>query len=351
MASKNAASWLVTVGGGPCPVCGLDGDVAFVPDKWARLKEWLVNGQAPRARLVCVNGHEWPAGSTDFLTAVGGRGWWRWPLKAIRVLGQHRTAEPVPLFWVVSAVVGVVVGVVAEVTLGWFWWLVTAVWLVLVWLMILATAFRYPGRADLWIDLVATVSPQRAQQLETKRLLQLVEGAPGPVYGLAEWEGPRQIGGHGRSSSAGLTRLELVYGSPLDEPHLKVNTIWKRRQTPDLVIENSRNRLIRDLWHRQVRPPDELDGDQRRSWMRKQHVDIDQRPIPDGTPTSISIEGTTHHAEVYREDEDWIAVVDAEPVLIEIESHQVPMDHLALAPVADLTAYTDGGPDQHRSSR
>jgi hypothetical protein len=32
---------------------------------------------------------------------------------------------------VVSAVVGVVVGVVAEVTLGWFWWLVTAVWLVL----------------------------------------------------------------------------------------------------------------------------------------------------------------------------------------------------------------------------
>lgn len=63
MESMNSGSWLVTVGGGPCPVCGLDGDVAFVPGRWARLRGWLVNGQPLPPRLVCANRHEWPAGS------------------------------------------------------------------------------------------------------------------------------------------------------------------------------------------------------------------------------------------------------------------------------------------------
>lgn len=127
-------------------------------------------------------------------------------------------------------------------------------WLVLVWLVFLATAFRYLGRGNLWVDLVATVSPQRAQQLEMKRLLQLVETAPGPVYGLSEWEGPRQIGGHGRSSLEGLTHLQLIYESPIDEPHVRVNTIWQRSNRPDISIQDVRSRLARGLWHRQLHP-------------------------------------------------------------------------------------------------
>jgi hypothetical protein len=329
-------------------VCGLDGDVAFAPSGWARLRGWLVNGQAPPSRLVCANGHEWPAGSTAWLAAVGGHGWWRWPSKALRVLIRHRTAEPVPLFWVVAAVAGVVLGVTAELTLGWFWWLVTAGWLILVWLMFLATAFRYPGRDDLWVDLVATASPQRARRLEMKRLLRLVEAAPGPAYGLAEWEGPRQIGGHGRSPTEGLTHLELIYGSPLDEPYVRVNTIWKRPHRPDISMQEVRSRLTRELWHRQLRPPDELDGEDRYNRMSKQRIDIDQRPIPDWTTTSISIEGTTYPAEVHRDGEDLVAVVETALAFLEIESHQVPIAHLALAPVPDLDIYTDGPPDRHR---
>lgn len=332
-------------------MCGLDGDVASVPNTWAQLQGWLVNGQTPPSKLVCIKGHEWPAGSTAWLTGVGGRGWWRWPSKIMRVLLRHRTAEPVPLFWVVTTVVGVILGVAADLALGWFWWLITALWLLVIWLVFLATALRYPGRNDLWIDLVATVSPRRGRQLDMKRLLRLVQTAPGPVYGLAEWEGPRQIGGHGRSSTEGLTHLELIYGSPLDGPYVKVNTIWKRPHRPDIAIEDAQSRLTRGLWHRRLRSPDGLDGEKRHHWMRRQQTDIDQRPIPHWTPTTISIEGTILDAESYREGEDWVAVIETDPVLVEIESHQAPMDHLALVPVPDLTTYTDGPADRHPPPR
>lgn len=326
-------------------MCGLDGDVASMPGWWARVRGWLVDGQTPPSTLVCANGHQWPAGSTASLIAVGGRSWSQWPSKALRVVLRHRTAEPVPLFWLAAALIGVVLGVAADLTLGWVWWLVTAGWLILIWLVFLATAFRHPGRDGLWVDLVATVSPQRAGELEFNRLLRLLETAPGPVYGLAEWEGPRQIGGHGRSSSEGLTHLELIYGSPLDEPHVRFNTIWQRSNRPDLSIQDLRRHLTRELWHRQLRPPDHLDSEERHDWMRKQHIDIDQRRIPDWISKSVHIEGTTYPAEDYREGADWVAVIEIAPALIEVGSHQIPIDHLALGPVTDFTAYTYGPPD------
>lgn len=343
MASTNGASWQVTVGGGPCPVCGLDGEVTSAPGRWASLRGWLVDGQSPPSTLTCSNSHEWPARSTAFLRVADG-GWWRWPSKTMRVLMRHRTAEPVPLFWFAAALVGVVLGVAADLTLGWVWWLVTAGFLILVWLVFLATALRYPGRDNLWIDLVATVSPQRAQELNKTRLVEQVENAPGPVYGLMEWEGPRHIGGHGRSSADGLTHLKLIYGSPLDQPHVTVDTIWPRSNRPHMPIQDVRERLTRRLWRGQLRPPEHLDDEERRNWMRQQHLAVDERPIPEWISTSVQIEGFAHPAEVYREGEDWVALVEMNRALIEVESHQVPLEHVALGTVTDLNAYTTGPP-------
>lgn len=231
-----------------------------------------------------------------------------------------------------------------HLALGWVWWLVTAGFLVLVWLVFLATALRYPGRDNLWIDLVATVSPQRAEELEKSRLLEQVENAPGPLYGLMEWEGPRHIGGHGCSSADGLTHLKLIYGSPLDQPHMKVDTIWPRSNRPHMPIQDVRGRLTRRLWRCQMRPPDHLDGEERQTWMRQQHSAVDERPIPDWISTSVQIEGIAHPAEVYREGEDWVALVEMNRASIEIGSHQVPLEHVALGPVNDLTAYTTSPP-------
>lgn len=96
----------------------------------------------------------------------------------MRVLMEHRTAEPVPVFWLGATVVGVVLGVVLRVTLGWAWLPVTVGWLLLVWLFFLATALLPLGRGGLWVDLVRTVSPTRAERLETEQLIRLVQAAP-----------------------------------------------------------------------------------------------------------------------------------------------------------------------------
>jgi hypothetical protein len=88
-----------------------------------------------------------------------------------------------------------------------------------------------------------------------------------------------------------------------------------------------------------------LDSEERHNWMRKQHFDIDEGPIPDEISTSVHIEGIAHPAELYREGEDWVAVIEIDPALIEIGSHRVPIDHLALGPVTDLTTYAHGPPN------
>ena len=225
----------MAVGGGPCPVCGLDGDVVVAPGRWGRLRGWMVYGQAPAPTLRCVDGHEWTAGSTGWLTDGGGRSrsWWGWPARVVRVLLDHRTAEPVPRFWLAAGVVGVALGVAVQVTLGWPWWLVTVAWLAVVWLVFLTTALRPLGRDGLWIELVCTVSHTHAD-------------------------------------------------------------------------------------------------------------DIDRRPAPKWTPTTVLIDGTDRVATTYTEGDDWAAVIDLDQVLVEIQSRGIPTNRISLTQVQDLTPYTEG---------
>ena len=192
----------MTTGQRVCPVCALDGEIVATPSPWARLRGWLSHGQASSPTMRCAAGHEWPAGSTATLAFRGRRGsrLWGLPGRVVRVLLNHRTAEPVPIFWLGAAVVGVLIGVLLDVTVGVSWLLVVAVWLLLIWLVFLATALRPLGRDNLWVDLVRAVNPKRANRLEDDQLARLVKAAPGPIYGLSEWAHQRSLGGHGRSA-------------------------------------------------------------------------------------------------------------------------------------------------------
>lgn len=343
MAAKRRSRWVVAVGGGPCPVCGLDGDVVVAPGRWGRLRGWLAYGQAPAPTLRCVDGHEWTAGATGWLTDGGGRfpSWWRWPVRAVRVLLDHRTAEPVPRFWLAAGVVGVVLGVAVQVTLGWRWWLVTVLWLAVVWLVFLTTALRPLGRDGLWIELVGTVSHRHAEQLEDEQLIRLIQAAPGPVYGLADWTGRRSLGGHGRSSSVGLTHVELMYGDPVDGPHLRISTSWKRPGRPDVEPDGVRQELTRALWHHQMQLPEGLDPEELHQWVVARRVDIDRRPVPKWTPTRVLVDGTDRVAETYVEGDDWAAVIDLDHALVVIQSRGIPTNRVSLTQVQDLTPYTE----------
>lgn len=335
--------WFFTVGGGLCRTCGLEGHVAATPTRWARLKGWLIDGQAPTPTLRCPNGHEWHAGSSASLWVGTDRGpsWWGWPARVMRVLMAHRTAEPVPVFWLGATVVGVIMGVVLRVTLGWAWLSVTIGWLLLVWLVFLATALRPLGRPGLWIDLVRTVSPSRAERLEAEQLIRLVQGA-GPVYGLANWAGQRSLGGHGQSGSM-LTHLELIYGSPLDGPRLRVNTMWKRPERPaEIELDRIRRQLTRELWYHQAPQPENLAAEEFHQWAVKRRIDIDERPIPKWGTSEFLIDDISHPAGMFADGDDWVAVVDLDSAIVGLQSRGIPTNSASLTKVPDITPFLEG---------
>ena len=272
----------------------------------------------------------------------------------IRVLIQHRTAEPVPVFWLGATVVGVLLGVVLRETLDWSWLLVTVMWLLLVWLFFLATALLPEGRHGLWVELVRTVSPTRAGRLETEELIRMVQAAPGPVYGLAGWAGQRSLGGHGQSGSM-LIHFELMYGDPPDEPHLRVNTIWRR---PDRLVDvepdHIRRELTREMWYRQAPRPEDLAPEEFHQWAMKRRIEIDGRPVPKWASSEFLIDDISHPAETFTVGDDWVAVIDLDSALIGLQSHGIPADRVTLTPVSDITPYAEGSRqlrDRHLNRR
>lgn len=132
------------------------------------------------------------------LTVRGhGSGRWRWlrvPIELVRVVYRERSMVPVPLMYLVATVAGVGLGVIADVVVGWPWWLVAAAFVAAVWLFFLASALWGPGRSlgdDLWM----TIDPVRAQAREFRRLgsdlMFRSSGLGGiPVVGRMGWLDP-----------------------------------------------------------------------------------------------------------------------------------------------------------------
>lgn len=247
------------------------------------------------------------------------------------------------MLWLGATLIGLVLGFLAQVILRRPWWAVAAIWLVLVWLVFLGTALRRQGRDGLGIDLVDTVSPSRARSLETARLVRLAEAAPGPVYGLASWVGRRSLGGHGRQGSVGLTHLELVYGDPRHGPWVRVDTIWKRSDRPDVQPDRVRRRLTRNLWFGRVTPPGDLTPQELHRWMVAHRREIEQRPIPEWAPLRVPIDGADHLAGSLTAGDDWVALLELGVVLVGLRSRGVPAHRVALTRVRDLTPYVGGG--------
>ncbi|MEN8240223.1 MAG: hypothetical protein ABFR53_13605 [Actinomycetota bacterium] len=336
--------WAVTAGGTSCPICGQDGDIVSIPSRWDRWRGWLVGGHVTGPTLRCAEGHEWTGGSAKrmVLRGHGPPSRLSSPIRAFQVLHRHRTLEPSPLFLMGAAAVGVVIGAVAQMLLGWPWWLVAVLWFLAVWLAFLATAFKGAGRDELRIDLMRAVNPTRAMEMEDEQLVRLVRDAPGAIYGLAGRDGLRSIGGHSRSSSTGLTRLELMYGDPLEGPNLRIESRWRRPDRPDPDLAEERDHLARALWHEQLRPPTGFDREELHRWTIEHRREIDQRPIPEWAPAEFSVDGTMCGAWTYNEGDGWAALIALDDALIGIRANRFPMDGVTIDTVDDIAPYIEG---------
>jgi len=119
------------------------------------------------------------------------------PIQLIQALRHHRTMIPVPATYL-ATLVGVVVGVAAQLLLGWPWWLVAAGVVAAVWLFFTSTAVWGPGGSSqpLATDLLRVVHPRQAIEREHRQEVERFQAAPFPLYGLPPvWPGPRHLGG------------------------------------------------------------------------------------------------------------------------------------------------------------
>jgi hypothetical protein len=252
-----------------CPACGAQ-DVEVTRPGWAQgLREWLSAGGPWRpSRQVCRRCGT--AGTTgSFGTLVGYRRGWRsvpmMPVQLVGILRQRRTMTPVPATYLTAMVVGVALGVAAQLGLGWPWWLVAAAVLAAVWLFFFSTAFWGGGGSSrsLATEVLRLVSPARAMARDRREEAERFLAAPFPLYGLpASWPGPRQLGGWAGGGSGGqlvTTALELGHGDPLaeDGPQLRVEASIERLDSGQVPAEwpQRRRDLAEELWLAAAPPP------------------------------------------------------------------------------------------------
>ena len=132
-----------------------------------------------------------------------------------------------------------------------------------------------------------------------------------------------------------------MYGDPVDGPHLRISTSWKRPGRPDVEPDGVRQELTRALWHHQMQLPEGLDPEELHQWVVARRVDIDRRPVPKWTPTRVLVDGTDRVAETYVEGDDWAAVIDLDHAVVVIQSRGIPTNCVSLTQVQDLTPYTE----------
>jgi hypothetical protein len=325
----------------PCPACGA-WDVEVTRPGWVQgLREWLGSGGPWRpTRQRCRRcGTASSAGSVG--TLVVRQSWGSVlivPIHLFGVLRRRRTMIPVPATYVTASVVGAALGVAAQLTLGWPWWLVAAGVVAAVWLWFFATAFWGGGGSSgsFATEVLRVVSPGRAMARDHRQLVELVRAAPFPLYGLpASWSGLRQLGGWSKGSSEGqlvTTALELGHGDPLAEegPQLRVEV-----RDEHLHAEQRRG-LAEELWFAAAPPTHDPAG----HWV--QIAAVHGRPESAWSPVRIPVDGRPVAFGWLAQGRHWVASAELDDRTLTLHARDLPVESVELVRVTDLEPYIAG---------
>jgi hypothetical protein len=332
----------------PCMKCGAR-DVEVTRPGWAEgLRDWLRFGGPWRPpRRVC-----WQCGNTSASHSYGAlgpsrQGWWSLPIRLVQTLRRHRTMIPVPATYLAATVVGAVLGVAAQLLLGWAWWLVAAAVVTAVWLLFASTAFWGAGGSGqpLATDLLRVVRPRRAIERDHRQEVERFRAAPFPLYGLPPaWPGPHHLGGWeggwAKRQQPVTTALGLGHGDPLAEegPQLRVEVRVEHVDTEQMmtVRVQSRRHLAENLWLEaapQARDPAE-------------HVDqlvaTRRRPDPAWSQVTIPVDGRPVGFEWLAEGRHWVARAALDDRTLTLYGRDLPIESVELVRVTDLEPYVQG---------
>ena len=331
-----------------CMTCGAR-DFEVTRPGWAEgLRDWLRFGGPwrPTKRACQRCGTVSSAGSVGALVPYR-RGWWSVPVELFRILRRRRTRVPVPATYLVAVVAGALLGVAAQLVLGWPWWLVAAGVVAAVWLFFFSTAFWGGGGSSrpLATEVLRVVSPGRAVARDHRQQVERFRAAPFPSYGLPpSWSGPRQLGGREESWSKGrrrpvTTALSLGHGEPLAEegPQLRVEVrIYREGDQVLAVRSESRRGLADELWWEAAPAA----NDPAEHW--DQVAAAHRRPDPTWSQVRIPVDGRPVAFGWLAEGRHWVARADLEDRTLTLRGRDLPVESVELVRVIDLEPYIQG---------
>jgi hypothetical protein len=345
MRARRPDEWLVKV---PCMECGAR-DFEVIRPGWAEgLGDWLRFGGPWRPpRRICRQCGNTSSSRSYGALWVARRGWWSVPIQLVQALRQRRTMIPVPATYLAATLVGAVVGVAAQLLLGWPWWLVAAGAVAAVWLLFASTAVWGAGgwSQPLVTDLLRVVRPRQAIDREYRQEVERFRAAPFPLYGLpAAWSGWRHLGGWEGSWAGGqrpvTTALSLGHGDPLAEegPQLRVEVRVERlepRVGMTMRIQ-SRRQLAEDLWLAAAPPAhDPAEHFERLAAVRR-------RPDPTWLQVTILVDGRPVGFEWLTEGRHWAAQAELDERTLTLDARDLPVESVELIRVTDLEPYIQG---------
>lgn len=321
----------MTIGSGLCPECAEEPVGRQRPGWWEGLRYWLVNGRKSPDTLSCPNGHEWVVSFAAVLFRSG-PGWPKWvrlPLEVFRVVHTGRNMEPTPMTYLMAIGVGVVLGVVLDLAVGWPWWATAAGFVSVVWLVFLASAFT--GSPDLGRRLLSVIDPEEAARRDIQRLEDALASGALAGYEVVNWEGEKSIGGWGGSPIESLT---IRHGDRSDPEWIEVTT--HTGDAADTIGHWVREDLERGLVEAQfplpVHPTIE-------DFQRRQR-DIQKVQPPEWQLVSFRIAGEMIPGEIARLGSRWAGLVRLDAVALEMSGMGVDPGQLELSPIITLDAYT-----------
>jgi hypothetical protein len=264
--------------------------------------------------------------------------WWTMPWRVIRAIRDRRTMIPSPLIYIAALVTGALVGVALDALVGWQWWMVALVFLFLVWLAFLSSAFIGPMRGpSLRDELLDAIHPGTRLERMQQRDERMIRNCPFSLFGLdSSWTGLRWIGGSG-SDGKTLSSLQLAFGDHFSmDPWLRIDT-----STADEGREFDLRYWAIELWRRAERPPRDLPSHQ---WIRWEDRRIEEHLAKGAnwSKVSIPVDGSEIPFDCLEEEADWVARAPIGDVVVVIEAHRFPIESVRLVTVTDVEPYIEG---------
>ncbi len=234
-------------------------------------------------------------------------------------------------------VVGALLGVLLQLSVGVWWWISAIALPVAVWLVFLSSIWwRRPGlvRMSLRTDLLTAIDPVRGMQARRREDRERIVAAGLPLFEIRDWPGSGALGGWGSSSSTAFHVSLAFADKPGTSAVVTVTVLGGESSRPDAVRSGLLGQLAASMTHSSI-PPGGTPGQ-----IRDAHIRTRGRlQAMTWGPSRLQIDGSDYQASCLVVD-GWTATYCAiEAVWVTVLA--VGTAHYALRTVTDPGRYLD----------